>query len=341
MGTGQDIGTLIAQLGGLAGVGLGLSDVSGQRGRQRTLEARGDVAYGQLQQLFQKLMGLADQQQQRLDQYYTQQQQAYGQQEQQRDYDRYWQNAGYQRQLAETDYDRNVRNFVEGSKNQLALRLADPAQVQAGVNQMAQQTSQDATDAILRRISGSAATQGLTGGGATQGAIAEAYAPYVREDQQRAFQNYLAAQQGAISGLSYGPGGSYATGNAPVNPNAYTGAPPRPADRAQYPTPSDYLGYQGNIGGQDMSGLLQALSSIIGGTGGGPGIAASIGNLIKQLSGGGGSGGSVTPGGDSIAAGGTDPMTHQEVPESSWSTYDPTTFNTGDVPYDWGPTGFE
>jgi len=315
-------------------VGLGLSDVAGQRGRQRTFEARGDVAYGQLQQLFQKLMGLADQQQQRLDTYYQQQQQAYGQGEQQREYDRYWQNATQQRQINETDYDRNVRNYVQGAKNQLALRLADPAQVQAGVGQMAQQTSQDATDAILRRISGSAATQGLTGGGATQGAIAEAYAPYVREDQQRAFQNYLAAQQGAIGGLSYGPGGSYATKDYSVNPNVYPGAPPRPADRATYPTVPDYLGYQGNVGGQDMSGLLQALSGIIGGVGGGPGVADSITRLIRSF------GGGVAT--EEQARSTIDRLRSQYpqgLPDGAGAGDDPTTFNTGDVPYDWGPSG--
>lgn len=263
-----ELDQLIAQLIGLGGTGLGLADAAETRSKQNAI-------YEELQRLYQHLRGLADQQQGRLDTQYGQQQNWYEQVLGQTTADRSARDAAYAQYAQQVEGDRAQRAGIQAQRVALSQRLQDPTQVTAGANALYQDMDEATRDAILRSLTGSLATRGIAEGGVAGKTLVEGIAPYLMQQRQQAYDNYLKSQGLALSSLT--PVEMTYTREPGDRP--YAPRPLAPPEIAQYPSVSTYVPGQG---GQDLASTLRSLSGLIGGVGGGEGIISSLIKLISQ-----------------------------------------------------------
>lgn len=201
-GQGVDLATLLPLLLGLGGSGLSLAGAfQGQGNAEQTRE--------QQQQLYQLLLQLANNYQQQVQLY---NQQALGTDAQRR---------------GEVQQDIANRQQTFGNRSAIAANLANPALVASGANALYQPLEQATMDDILRAVQRDLAMRGQSDGGAAQRATADAFARIIPQLRQNSVQNYLASQQGALSGYSYPPSGPYTpTPTQPLSAaSAFPGVP--------------------------------------------------------------------------------------------------------------------
>jgi len=194
-----------------------------------TVAGRQDTEYGQGQAQYQERLQLARQYQQLIDQYQQQQQQQFGQ------------------------------------RNQIAGRLADPAQVSSGAQQFFNPYFQNTEDEALKVLRRDEAARGITpDSGVDRAATVDRMAPLSATMYQQALQNFLQSQGQAISG--YGPA-------------------PEPPAPAQYPGVPSYIPGEGNTAKDTLSSVSDQLANLFKSLGLGGDDQTT--KLLKQLLGGG------------------------------------------------------